>query len=189
MKLKNVLTKVGTAILKNVVPGAGIVLDTVNALLPADKKLELDMATGQDVITAINSLPAETQAGIYEKEFDVEIEDIKGFTERFKAAADADKSGNTARPEIALMMAKTVCFAIILFVSVWAYAAAMEKDSIVTGLANSWALMGTILSIPSAVLYGYFGLRTKEKQSRYQMATDQPIGTGLIGSIIKAIKK
>jgi len=189
MKLKDVLTKVGSVVLKNVIPGAGIVIDAVNEFLPEDKKLDLDAATGNDAITAINSLPAETQAQIYTKEFDVEIEDIRGFTERFKAAADADKTGNSTRPAIALMMAKTVCFAIIVFISIWAYAIANGLSEVIKNLADSWVLMGTILSVPATLLYAYFGYRTKEKQSRYQLAGDQQIGTGVIGSIIKAIKK
>ena len=189
MKLKSILTKAGSVILKNVVPGAGIVLDVVNEFLPEDKKLDLDAATGQDAITAINSLPPDVQSNIYEKEFDVEIEEIKGFTERFKAAADADKSGNTTRPQIALMFAKTICFAIILFVSIWAYAIASNLKEVIKNLSDSWVLMATVLSVPSTVLLAYFGYRTKEKQARYQLAGDQPIATGLIGNIINAIKK
>jgi len=116
MKLKDILTTVGSGLISTLVPGGGAIIELVNGFLPDDKKLP-SSATGNDAVSAISALPPETQQSILIKELDVEIEEIKGDTSRFNAMCEVDKTGHTTRPQIALMMAYMVCFAILAMVS------------------------------------------------------------------------
>lgn len=190
MKLGKIIKTVGSSLLRDIVPGAGIVIDTINAVLPKNKKLDVDTATGNDVTQAVNSLPPDKQADLLSKEFDVEIEEIRGFTERFQAAMEADKTGNSTRPRIALMMGRTVCFTVITSITALFIAIFTKNFEMVKYMADLWPLMLTILATPTALLRAYFAMRSKEKEARYQMASDQEISPGnLITKIVKAIRK
>jgi len=54
MKLGSILAKVGTSVLRNVVPGSGFIIDAVNEFLPKDKKLPTE-ATGTQITQAVNT--------------------------------------------------------------------------------------------------------------------------------------
>ena len=188
MKLGGVLKKVGSAVLSSVIPGGGLILDVVNELLPGDKKLGRS-ASGDDVRRAIDTLPPEQRNKLLEKELDVEITEIKEWSKVVESLSKADASGSSTRPRISLMMARTVCFAIILFVSVWVVAIFRDQGTTLKQLHEAWPLMLTVLATPTALLRAYFGMRTKEKKSRYDMTSkDQPKGD-MLASIISAFKR
>ena len=190
MRIGKILTTVGSSLLRNLVPGAGIVIDAVNAFLPEEKKLDINTATGDAVNSAINSLPPETRASLLSKELDVEIEEEKGFTTRFAAAMEADKTGNSTRPQIALMMAYTVCFVIVIFSSMWIVAIFRNQVDLMDKLKECWPLMLAVIATPTALLRAYFAMRSKEKEARYQMASNQEVSVGgMISGIITALKK
>jgi len=190
MKLSKILTTVGGTILKNVIPGAGIVIDLVNGFLPDNKKLDINTATGTDITKAVNALPPEQQTQVLSKEFDVEIEEIRGFTTRFQAAIEADKTGNTTRPQIALMMGEIVSFAVIVSITALFIAIFTNNHTTIDKMADLWPLMLAILATPTALLRAYFAMRSREKEARYQVATDQSIATGgIIGQIASLFKK
>lgn len=172
MKLSQILTIAGAGAINSVVPGAGtLVAAAVNAFLPDDKKISPD-ATGDEVAAAVNSLPPAHRSALMEKELDVEIEEIKGFTARFAAAAEADKSGSSTRPAIALMMARSVCFVIVVYVAAVAVAIILDNSAMVEQISGTWAFIGVLLGVPSALLKAYFGMRTQEKTARYQLANE-----------------
>lgn len=186
MNIGSILAKVGTSVLKSVVPGAGVIIDLVNEFLPKDKKLPTD-STGAQVIEAANSLPPDKQAEIFSKELDVEIAEIQGWSNVMASLADADKSGNSTRPKIALMMAWVVSFTVIVFVSILAISIFRDMKEMVANLSNSWELVLVMLGTPTALLRAYFAMRTKEKKSRYNIAANQEIKSPL-ADIIAAFK-
>jgi hypothetical protein len=188
VNIGKILAKVGTAVISNIVPGAGIVIDAVNAFLPDEKKLPAD-ATGQQTSDAINSLPVADQVTILSKQLDVEIIEAQEYTKVISALAEADKTGSSTRPQIALMMAKVTSFAIIISVSVWAYAVVLDLSTMMVQLKASWPLLMAILGPPIALLRAYFAMRTKEKRARYNIGAGQSESNGLLNDIIGVFRK
>ena len=182
MKLFDILKKVGSVALRTLVPGSGLIIDGINALLPDNSKLPSD-ATGDQVNRAVSTLSPEQQTQILSKEYDVEIAEINSWTEIQGSLAEADKAGASTRPGIAKMMAWIVCYAEIIAISMWGYAVIMNQVS----LENSWPLIVAILATPTALLRAYFGMRTKEKKERCRAAIGQQ-PTNILRDIVKAIK-
>ena len=170
MKLGDILKTVGGGLISTLVPGGAAIVAGINAFLPDDKKLPGNVS-GIDAQNAIAALPPESLASVLEKEYDVEIEEIQGFTDRFKAMAEVDSTGNTTRPAIALMMAQVVCFTIITTVSVYCYAVITGDDSMIDSVNSGWPLIVAIIGTPSALLRAYFAMRTKEKHHKYEAVT------------------
>ena len=188
MNIGKILAKVGGSIIKNVVPGAGIVVDAINAFLPEDKKIPAN-ATGKQASDAINSLPSADQVTVLSKQLDVEIIDAQEYTKVITALADADKSGSSTRPAIAKMMAWIVSFSVIVFSSALAIAIFNEATETIKQLSDTWPLMLAILATPTALLRAYFGMRTKEKKARYGIGSGQAKSSGLLGDIVGLFKK
>ena len=168
MNLSRILKRAGSAVVREAIPGGGLVLDLVNAFLPDDKQLPKD-ATGDQVQSTVATLPPEQQSLLLAKELDVEIIEINAFAAVQESLARADTAGNSTRPEIAKMMALVVCFAVVVFASAWVVAL-YAKPAAMADLANSWPVMLAVLATPTALLRSYFGMRTKEKTTRYGLA-------------------
>ena len=189
MKLGDILKKVGSTIIRNVVPGGGLIVDVVNSFLPFDKKLPED-ATGEQIDQAVKTLTPEQQSQIYMKEIDVELAEISSWTQVQGSLADADKAGASTRPRIALMMAYIVGFVVLAFSSMWIVAIFRDQVEMIKRLADSWPLMLTIIATPTALLRAYFGMRSKEKKERYGAAVGQPVQRpNFLVDIIKTIRR
>ena len=187
MNLKNILFKAGGAVLSSVVPGGGLILELINGLLPKDKKLGND-ATGDQAMGAIQTLPADQQAKLLSKELDVEIAEIGGWSSVMSSLAQADSTGNTTRPRIALMMAWMVCFEIGAFSTALLVVILMDKTTMVTAIKDLWPLVLAMLATPLALLRAYFGMRMKEKKARYDMAAGKLVANP-IQQIVAMFKK
>ena len=188
MKLGSILAKVGTSVLRNVVPGSGFIIDAVNEFLPKDKKLPAE-ATGTQITQAVNTLPPDQQAQLLSKEYDVEIAEINSWTQVQGSLAEVDKVGASTRPQIAMMMAKVTSFVIIAFSTIWMIAILNDQVAMIKTLTDSWPLMLTVIATPTALLRAYFGMRSKEKKNRYSAAVGQPIQSNLLTNIISMIRK
>lgn len=189
MKLKDILFSVGSSVIKSVVPGGGVVLDLINNLLPNDKKLG-QKTTGEEAIAAIESLPAEQKASLMEKQLDVEIAEINNWSKIQASLASADIAGSSTRPEIAVMMSQVVSFTIIVFISILAVAIIQKQEGMIKVISELWPLMLAILGLPIGLLRSYFGMRSKEKKSRYQAASvamGQP-QMNIFADIVKAVR-
>lgn len=160
------------------IPGGPVILSAVNALLPDDKKLPAT-ATGQEIRGVVNSLSPQARSSLMEKELDVEIAEINSWANIQESLAKADASGASTRPYIAKMMAWCVVLVIGLFVSVWAVAIITKDVETLKVLADSWITVFAVIATPTALLRAYFGMRTKEKQARYGMASGQSPVSGL----------
>jgi len=187
MNLGDILKTVGSGLIKTLVPGGGLLLDVVNGFLPGDKKLPND-ATGEQAQSAIDALSPEQRASVLEKEYDVKIEEIKGFTDRFKAMAEVDATGNTTRPQIAMMMSVCVVFSVIVTISIFSYAVIEGKEAMIKSIMDGWPFLLAILGTPTALLRAYFAMRTKEKQHKYEAATGVKPQANLINTIISRFK-
>lgn len=184
MDFKSILKTVGGGLISTFVPGGSAIVAGINAFLPDDSKLP-DNATGKQAEDAINSLPPDVRAQVLCKEHDVKIEEIRGFTDRFKAMSDVDKSGNTTRPEIAKMMAQVVCFTIIVIVSMYSYAIASHDTDMIKAINEGWPMLTAIIATPTALLRAYFAMRTKEKQQKYEAATGVSAPISMLTSLFK----
>ena len=184
MDLKNILISAGTTVFKNSVPGGALIIDVVNDLLPDNKKLSKE-STGFDIKSAIETLPEDQKSSLLMKEFDVEIAEVNNWSIIQASLADADKAGSSTRPKIAMMMAYVVVVSILLFMSLLSISIFNNNTAMVELLGNSWPMIIAVLGTPTALLTAYFGMRTKEKRSRYAAASGQPVSR--IAGIIKRI--
>ena len=183
MNLGNILKKVGSTIIRDLVPGGGLIIDLVNGFLPKDKALPIT-ATGTEIQTAVDALPPEKRMELMSKELDVEIAEAQEWTKTMSVLADVDKVGASTRPKIALMMAWVVIYAEIIAVSAWGWAVVINETM---SLESSWPLIVAILATPVALLRAYFAMRSRDKRSRYELA-GAPKSMGVIENIISAFK-
>jgi hypothetical protein len=179
VNIGDILKKVGGGIIRNAIPGGGMMLDVVNEFLPEDKKLPAG-ATGAEAANAISALPPEQRQIVLAKQLDVEIEEVRSWASIQESLAKADASGSSTRPRIAMMMAWIVVALTVAFMAVWSKAVITGDGKTLTVLSSSWELMLTVLGTPAALLRAYFGMRTAEKKARYQAASGQPIVDGLL---------
>lgn len=184
INFKSILKTAGKLVLGEV-PGGNAALALINTVLPDDKKLD-DTTTGTQAEAVIKTLPAPEQAALLSKELDVEIEEIRGWTSIQASLAAADSSGSSTRPAIALMMARVVGYAVIVFVALWAVAVLRDAVATLDSIKESWPWMLAVLGTPTALLRAYFGMRTKEKTTRYNVASGQTAAGGIVGGMIKA---
>ena len=185
MKLKQILgaaANAATVLAPQLSPAIGI----LNAFLPDDKKLPTT-ATGRDVAAAYDRLPPELQQQI-DARAQVELAHIEAGVDRLQAMVSVENAGSNTRPQIAHMMAWTVVLAAVTMMLMWARAVWVGDSAALEQLAGSWELMLAILATPAALLRAYFGMRTREKQTRYAAALGQDVsGPGLLGSIGQAL--
>jgi len=186
MNLLKILGKVGASVLADVIPGGNTILNVVNGFLSDDDKLPTN-ATGAQIQDAISTMPVNLQAELMTKEFDVEITEIKEHTNVIKALGEVDSTGNSTRPEIAKMMATIVSFAVIVLVSVLAVAVYSSDKDTIKSIGEAWPLVVAILGTPTALLRMYFGLRTKEKQQKYQAVSNTQPSSNIV-ELIKSWK-
>lgn len=174
----------GTSIIRNVVPGGGMIVDLVNNFLPDSEKLK-STATGEQLFDVIGTLPPDIQANLLDKQLDVEIEEIRGWSSVVDSLSRADATGNTTRPFIACLMAWAVFFTVCAFLSGFIWAVVVKDALILKAMSDAWGIMFAVLATPTALLRSYFGQRTSEKKARYAAATGSPIESGIVGFIKK----
>lgn len=186
MKVWDVLTKVGSGVVKQVFPAAGAVIDVVNEFLDDGDQLP-DDATGEQLREKIDKLPPSQKAEVLNKELDVQIEEIRSWTDIQQFLNQADASGASTRPKIALIMAWIVAFAIVAIALPFGWAVLENHNEAVKEIKDAWPFITALLGIPSMVLRSYFGLRTKEKKARYNLAQGEPADQGIAGFLGRTI--
>lgn len=187
MKISKILRK-AAGIAGIAFPPLGAAIEVVNEFLPADKKLPVS-ATGAEVEQAIEALPPAERAQILDREIQLEITESNNWREIVESLAKVDETGKSTRPRIALIMAYVVAFAVLASVSAVLAAVFMQNESLLLAMSNTWPLIIAMIGTPTFLLRAYFGDRTKEKQSRYNMVQGKPAGGGAIETIIRAIRK
>lgn len=169
------------------IPGGPAILAAVNAFMPDDKKLP-PAATGQEIVSAVQGLPPDQQAELMKMELQVEMQEIQSWEKIQASLAQADAAGASTRPKIAMMMAYCVVIVVYIFIGAWTWAMFNVDKTALEVIKDSWPMMVAVIGTPTALLRAYFGMRTKEKQSRYSAASGQDLSSG-IASLVKAFKK
>lgn len=190
MKLWDIVKTVGSAALQVALPGTGsLIVGAVNELLPDDKKLPAG-ATGDDVIRAIASLPPEQQASIMEKEFDVEITQIKESNSTVRAMLESDaKNPHSTRPYIAKGAFHVVAFAVIVAISVWAYGVFIRDDDLVKAVMDGWQFVLAVIGPLVTLLWAYFGVLKQEHKNRLDAANGSSTPGGIAGILSTVLKR
>jgi hypothetical protein len=188
MKLEDVLKKTASAVFTEVVPGGGVVLSAINAMLPSDKQIPV-AATNAQVDAAIATLPAPQRAQVLSAEVRLEETRIKeaGDTTRTMLIHDA-KNPQSTRPYIAKHSFHVLALCAVVAVATMSYAAIKNEYWIIKSLADSWMLIGAIVAPLVFVLKSYFGAIKTEQEQRLNAANGHPIVSGL-SSLIGNIKK
>ena len=187
MKFWDIVKSVGGGIISSVVPGGGLLMDVVNELLPDDKKLPKD-ATGDQVNNAIKSLPPEQQATLMEKEFDVEMTQIKESNSTVRAMLDADaKNPHSTRPYIAKGSFLVIAFTVTAVISIWSYAVVKGNTDMIKAVMDGWTFILAVIGPLVTLLWAYFGVLKVEHKNKLDAAggTSGPSGVaGLLSSLI-----
>ena len=186
MDLSKILKKVGGRIVESVVPGGSLILDFVNGFFPRGETLSKN-ATGTDIEKAIQSLSPEQQAELLSKKFEVEIKEIEEYTKVVGLLADADKTGKTTRPLIALVMAGLIVIESLLIFGPVAYAICKKDFTMIKAISGMWPLIMMAIGIPAGVVNSYFGKRSREKRARYTTASGIPSTNNFTGNLVAGI--
>lgn len=189
MKLWDIIKGVGSAAITTMVPGGGLLIGVLNGMLPKDKQLPAT-ATGDDVNSAVNSLPPDQRAAIMDKEFDVELTQIKESNETLRTMLETEaKSPHTTRPYIAKGSFHVVAFAIIVVVSVWAYAVLRSDDGMVKTVVEGWPWFLAVLGPLVALLRSYFGVIKQEHKNKLDAVTGGSTPSGIAGILSSLINR
>jgi len=189
MKIWDIVRTVGTGVLASVAgPAAPLVIGAINAILPSDKQLP-DDATGQQAQDAIATLPAADRAAIMDKEFDVQITEIKESHSTVRTMLESDaKNPQTTRPYIAKQAFHVIAFSIIATTGMWSYAVLMDNQEMVKAIMDGWPFIVGVNATLASVLLHYFGVLRKEHKQKMDAANGQsPVDgiAGMIGSLFK----
>lgn len=185
MKILDIAKKVGLGLLREAVPGGGLILQAVNEFLPDDKKLPAD-ATGEQVRNAAESLPPQQRAQLLEKDFDVEITQIKESNETLRVMLQADAaSTHTTRPKMALGSFHLVAIVTIAIAAGWLYAV-FQSENPLKQIVDGWPFILALTGPFVTIMHGYFGILKQEHRQRLNGGAEQSTPSGL-GGILSAV--
>ena len=188
MNLGDILKKAGSAVISSVVPGGGLIIDLVNGFLDDDDKLP-NTATGDQIKNAVDKLPPESRAVLMNKQLDVEINESNNWAAVQGHLAQADASGNTTRPKIALMFAWQIIITCNALLFAVVYSSVSKDSTVIDSITDSWQMVSALVVPMIAVIYQYFGKRTQEKKDRLHAATGQPPIQGVISTLVGKLSK
>lgn len=186
MDFMGIVKAVGTGLVRSI-PGGGLILDVVNEYLPADKKLD-NKASGQDMGAALSNMTGDDRAELMGRKFDIEETEIKESHDTLRTMLEADASSpHTTRPRIAWWSFVVLAIVSVGAVLIWGYGVVSEKKDLAKAVVDGWPFVLSIVAPFVVLLRAYFGILTKEQNTRLQAAggNTQPAGlAGLIGSIL-----
>ena len=189
MDLWSIVKTVGTGLISTMVPGGPLIVGAINAALPADKQLP-ENATGQQAMDAIGTLPAAERAQVMDKQFDVQITQIKeaGDTMRTMLTADATNPQST-RPYIAMGSFLVVAFTSVTTVSLWAYGIIKADTKMVETIVNGWPFLLSAIAPLVVLLRAYFGVLGAEQKNKLDAANGVSQPSGIAGLLAAVLKK
>lgn len=189
MKLFDIIKKVGGGIISTVVPGGGLILGAVNALLPSDKQLT-SAATGADVSVAVASLSASDRLALESKEFKVDITKIKESYSTVRTMLEKDASNpHSTRPHIALGSFYVIAFCVIVAVGAWSYGVVISDDAMVNTIMGGWQFILAMIGPLVTLLWSYFGVLKAEHKNKLDAANGSSTPSGITGLLSTLISK
>lgn len=184
MKLWDILKSVGSAAVKTMVPGGGVIIDVVNEFLPDDKKLPSN-ATGEQLQGAVDSLPPEQRAQLMEREFDVEIERYETLQKMIAADATAK---HTTRPYIAKHSFHLLAIVTLVISGLFAWGVYEKDDTLVKAVTDGWPFVLSLVAPFVTLLHAYFGILRKERESKLAAMNGKDSQSGLV-KLLGALRK
>ena len=187
MKLFDLIKGVGAEIVKEVVPGGGLIIQAVNEFLPEEDKLSQE-STGEDIGRAVSNLPPDKQAELLEKEFDVEITKVKeeNATVRSMFAADATDP-QTTRPKIAWGAFQVVAFSNITVIALWSLGILKGDPEMIKAVVGGWAFVASVILPMTGLLARYFGILRDEHRNKLSTSAGVAPMSGVV-SLIKSFR-
>lgn len=184
MDILDIALKAGSVAIATAFPVAAPFLGVLNNMLPDDKKLP-PSATGDDVKAAVETLTPQQLTGLKALRIEAEMNESNNHVSTVQALAEVDKTGNSTRPQVVIMMAWLVVLQVSTVCLSMFGAVVMGNDAILKTLQSFWPLLLTSMGVPTTLLLRYFGQRTREKANRLAAATGLPINQTLLNKFIK----
>ncbi len=189
MKLWDIVRTVGGGIIKNVVPGGGLIVDVVNQFLPGDSQLGTD-ATGADIDQALAGLDPEARASLMEKEFDVDITQIQESNSTLRVMLESDaRNPHTTRPYIAKQSFHVIGITVLTVIFLWSYAVIIQNTVMVETVMDGWPFIVAVLGPLVGLLWAYFGILKQEHRDRLNAVDRKPRPLGGIAGLISSLVK
>lgn len=195
MDLWEIAKSVGSGLLQTALPGVGtLIVNSINDELPEDSKLPVT-ATGEDAIAAIKGLPPERRADLMDRQFDVDITEIKESHSTVRTMLESDAANpHTTRPKIAYQAFQVVGTTTIITISLWAYAVATSNDKMVKTVMDGWPFVLGVVAPLVILLHAYFGVLKQEHKNRLDaaggMSTDPSTNqSAIMGKIAKLLNR
>ena len=195
MDLWEIAKSVGSGLLQTALPGVGtLIVNSINDELPEDSKLPVT-ATGEDAIAAIKGLPPERRADLMDRQFDVDIAQIKESHSTVRTMLESDAaSPHTTRPKIAYQAFQVVGTTTLITISLWAYAVATGNDKMVKTVMDGWPFVLGVVAPLVILLHAYFGVLKQEHKNRLDAAGGMPTDpstnqSAIMGKIAKLLNR
>jgi hypothetical protein len=189
MNIWDIFKKVGSRVIREVLPSGEKVIDEINTLMPTHKPLPYS-STGVDLKKAFVNLPPSEQLQLMEKEFDIEIEKVReeNFTVR-KMLELEQANPHSTRPYIAKGAFVIVAAVVLIVTLVWAYGVFSGNVAMVTAIMGSWQFIAAAIGPLVTLLWAYFGVLRSEHQQKLNAANGFNAQSGLLGTISDIIRK
>ena len=150
-------------------PALAPVVGVLNAVLPKSKQLP-PTATGPEAVAAYESLPASKQATV---DTSLDQLELQTTSDNLALMVSKEQSGSWYRPAVVLAFAGTLILITVLTYALLFVALLNANTAALETLLRAWPLIATLASPLVAVIYAYFGLRSRDKASRYAVAAGQ----------------
>jgi len=187
MSVLGILGKVGKSLIGSNPAGAAI-LGAVNAITGA-KTVTRDM-TGEEAEKIINNLPEDQRQKVLEAQIDLEATEVKENTEVVRALAEVDAAGASTRPHIAVGSFYLVALVTLLVAAGVTYTVITGGFTDADKVLQLGVGVAALLSPFIVWVNRYFGLRTREKESKAAVAMGQAVReekAGLLTKISRAL--
>jgi hypothetical protein len=182
MKLLDILKTVGGGLISTMVPGGPAIVTLLNGVLPSDQQLP-ETATGVDALAVLNP---EKHADLLNKEYEVDITQIKESNETLRAMlATESVSKQTTRPNIAMGSFYVSAYAAIIAISIWAYAVITAENPL-KAVVDGWQFIGIVIAPFVTLMWAYMGIIKQEHKNRLDTASGNSTPSG-ITSILSSI--
>jgi hypothetical protein len=150
-------------------PPLSAAIPIINAFLEPSKKL-IGEASGEQVNSAIMTLPHDKQLILMEAEIDVAKTEVLEFTKVQTVLNAADANGSSTRPQIAKDFSRIVAFVVISIITMFVVSVINKDYEALKLLQNNWQLILATIGPLLLVIRSYFGMRTDEKKARQYSA-------------------
>lgn len=192
MNILAIVKSIGGAILTAILPKVGEkIVEEVNLHVDSDKKLDPKVVTGDEVAKTIESLPPEKRAALQKSQIELEtiallanIQDSNNWLAVQQALIESERKGSWVRPLVVVICTILMVSGVGLLLWIeWFKAYTLmsllktnpEKVLELTEFIPQPSVVLGIIGTPVALIWTYFGRRTREKEIRTAAAIGQDI--------------